>query len=342
LEPPRREASLAALREGIRRVNRAPAVLAGVWALTVVVSLPMTVAMREQLTGSLGSSLAGGRAASGIDYEWMQEFASGATGLATTFKPAVIGFAAVLDNLSAFLDNTRQPIVVAGVAAWYLTTWVFLAGGILDRYARDRRTGANGFFAACGVFFFRFLRLAVAMAIVYGWFFQVLHPWLFGRVFTQLTREMTVERTAFVVRIVLYALFVGGLSACSVIFDYARVRAVVEDRRSMTGAALAGIRFIRSNVASVAAVYAMDALLFALMLTLYGVAAPGVGEAGWRTWLAFTLGQGYVLARLWVKLVFWGSETALFQSRLAHAGYVASPTPVWPESPMAEAIGRPS
>ena len=94
MEPPRREASLAALREGIRRVNRAPAVLAGVWALTVVVSLPMTVAMREQLTGSLGSSLAGGRAASGIDYEWMQEFASGATGLATTFKPAVIGFAA--------------------------------------------------------------------------------------------------------------------------------------------------------------------------------------------------------------------------------------------------------
>jgi hypothetical protein len=333
---------IAALGEGIRRVNRAPAVLAGVWVLTVVISLPLAVAMREQLTASLGSSLAGERAASGVDYEWMQEFAGGATGLASTFKPAVIGSAAVLDNLSAFLDNAPQPIVIAGIAGLYFGGWIFLAGGILDRYARDRRTGAGGFFAACGVFFFRFLRLAVAMAIVYGWFFQVLHPWLFGRVFTQLTRELTVERTAFFVRLVLYVLFAGGLAACTVVFDYAKIRAVVEDRRSMTGAALAGIRFIRGNMASVAALYAIDALLFALVLALYGVAAPGAGGAGWKSWLAFSLGQGYVLARLWVKLVFWASETALFQDRLAHAGYVASPAPVWPESPMAEAIGRPS
>ena len=52
------------------------------------------------------------------------------------------------------------------------------------------------------------------------------------------------------------------------------------------------------------------------------------------------LGQVYIVARLWVKLVFWASETSLFQSRLAHAGYVARPEPVWPESPMAEAMQR--
>jgi hypothetical protein len=37
-----------------------------------------------------------------------------------------------------------------------------------------------------------------------------------------------------------------------------------------------------------------------------------------------------------VKLAFWSSETALFQSRLAHAGYVARPAEVWPESPAAD------
>jgi hypothetical protein len=37
--------------------------------------------------------------------------------------------------------------------------------------------------------------------------------------------------------------------------------------------------------------------------------------------------------------VFWASETALFQSRLAHAGYVARPPAAWPESPVADAIG---
>jgi hypothetical protein len=55
-------------------------------------------------------------------------------------------------------------------------------------------------------------------------------------------------------------------------------------------------------------------------------------------WVAVMTGQLYLLARLWVKLVFWASETALFQSRLAHVGYVSRPEPRWPESPQAEQI----
>ena len=50
------------------------------------------------------------------------------------------------------------------------------------------------------------------------------------------------------------------------------------------------------------------------------------------------LGQAYIVARLWVKLVFWAGETSLFQARLAHAGYTARPEPAWPDSPAADAI----
>ena len=38
---------------------------------------------------------------------------------------------------------------------------LFLAGGVLDRLARDRALGAGAFFSACGVYFVRFLRLGV-------------------------------------------------------------------------------------------------------------------------------------------------------------------------------------
>jgi hypothetical protein len=58
-------------------------------------------------------------------------------------------------------------------------------------------------------------------------------------------------------------------------------------------------------------------------------------------WLAFLGGQLYILARLLLKLQFMASQTALFQSSLAHAGYAAAPAPVWPESPAAEAITTP-
>ena len=76
------------------------------------------------------------------------------------------------------------------------------------------------------------------------------------------------------------------------------------------------------------------------MVAIYAAVAPGAGGIGRTMWIGFAIGQAYVLGRLWVKLVFWASETALFQGRLAHAGYVAAPQPTWPESPSAEAIGR--
>ena len=56
--------------------------------------------------------------------------------------------------------------------------------------------------------------------------------------------------------------------------------------------------------------------------------------------IAFLAGQIYLVARLALKLQFLASQTALFQSSLAHAGYAAAPVAEWPESPSAELIAR--
>ena len=124
----------------------------------------------------------------------------------------------------------------------------------------------------------------------------------------------------------------------AMIFDYAKVRAVVEDRRSMLGAIAAAVGFIRRNGAAAGLLFLANVALFALVVGVYSLFAPGAGGSDLSMWSAFLLGQLYVLARLWVKLTFWASETALFQDRLAHVGYVARPEPTWPESPAAAAI----
>jgi hypothetical protein len=137
----------------------------------------------------------------------------------------------VLDNLSAFLDNTTRPLVIVGAAGTYILLWLFVAGGIIDRYARDRATGVHGFFAASGVFFFRFLRLGLVMLAVYGLLFGYLHPWLFDRVYPRLTREINLEPTAFFIRAGLYQIF-GLASGLQSGVRLCQVRAVVEDRRA--------------------------------------------------------------------------------------------------------------
>jgi hypothetical protein len=176
------------------------------------------------------------------------------------------------------------------------------------------------------------------MFIVYGLLFEYLHPWLFERLYPRLIRTVDVERTAFSIRVGLYLVFGVVLGACNLVFDYAKVRAVVEDRRSALGAVASGLRFVRRNLGAAVTLYLLDVALFAATLAAYAGVAPGAGGTGWSMWIGFGIAQLYILARLCVKLIFWASEAALFQGRLAHAGYVARPERAWPDSPAAEAL----
>jgi hypothetical protein len=332
---------LKALRDGMRRVNAAPAVLFGVLMITFLLALPLGLVLRAMIGESLGASLAADTAASGVNADWWSTFSSQASGLGVTFTPRIIGFGAVLSNISAVLDARPHATVILGAAAVYLLAWTFLAGGILDRYARNRPIRTAAFFSACGVYFFRFLRLAVFAGLGYLLLFGPVHDWLFEAFFPWATREWTVERNAFFLRTALYAVFGGALVSFNIWLDYAKVRAVVEDRRSMVGALVAALRFIRRNPARTAGLYLADGVLFLAVAALYAAFASDAGGTGFRMWAALVVSEVYLLARLWVKLVFWASEVSLFQALLAHADYVAAPLPVWPESPSAEAIDRP-
>ena len=328
----------AALLDGVRRVNRAPVILVCVALVTLLTALPLTIVLRDSLRAHMGNSLMADEALRGANFQWWSEYSAAqpVDGLTRTFSTSIIGFAVVLDNVSTLLDRGRRPAGVLMLGAAYLLVWLFLAGGILDRYARRRPTRAHEFFSACGVYFIRFLRLAPIIGITYYALFAYVHPWLFDGLYGRITHDLAAERTAFFWRLGFYLLFGLLLVGANLVFDYAKVRAVVEDRRSMIGAVSAGARFVRRNLGAVAALYLMDALLFVLVVALYGLVAPGAGGGGALLWLGLLVSQLYVVARLWVRLVFFASSVALFQGRLAHAGYVAGAAFPQPEPPIVE------
>lgn len=333
--------ALAAFLDGIRRVLRAPAVWAGVAAATLLVALPAGHLVQADIQSSLGNSLVATDMATGVNAEWWDLYMETASGLARSFTPAVIGFAAVLDNLSRLLDNQRAVPAVAAIGALYVTLWLFLAGGILDRFARNRPLRAPAFFAACGTYFFRFLRLGIFAGAGYYVLFAFVHGWLFDGLYRWMILDLTTERTAFVLRVLLYAVFVGALVVWTLVFDYARARAVVEDRRSMLGAMLAGGRFVVRHPAKTGGLWLVNAAAFLAVIGAYGLVAPGAAGSGAAVWTTFAIGQAYIVSRLFLKLVIYASQVALFQSMLAHAGYVAAPVPTWPESATVEAMGDP-
>jgi hypothetical protein len=332
--------STSAFREGIRRVNGAPMVVAGMFGVTLFVALPLSYALRGMIAAHLGSSLAADAAAAGTNYEWWQEFSAQASGLGTTFVPTVVGFGAVLDNLSGLLDNAPLATTIAGATAAWMVLWSFLSGGVIDRLARSRRTRSHGFFGACGMHFWRLLRLGAVACLAYTILFRYVHGWIFTNALEWVTYDVTAERTAFAWRAAGYLIFGMLLVLCNIVFDYARVRIVVEDRRSALGAILAGMRFVRRHAGGVGGLYALNAVVFLLLVAMYAGAAPGAPGSGLSMWLVLALGEIYILARHYLKLLFYASETAFFQGALAHAAYTAAPSVVWPDSPAAETIAN--
>jgi hypothetical protein len=332
--------SLAAWRDGGRRVAAAPAIVAGVFVMTLLLALPLALVLRDSISAHLRDSLMATQAADGANWDWWQEFSAQGTGLATTFTPSVIGAATTVDSVNGVLDR-RAPIApIAWALGGYLVGWLFVSGGIIDRYARQRPTRTYGFFAAAGTFFVRFLRLGALVGAVYWWLFAYVHPWLFDQVFETLTRNLSVERTAFAWRVALYLLFGVALVWLNLLADYAKIRIVVEDRRSAAGALAAAWRFIRRHPTPVIALYAFNAFTFIALVAIWALVAPGAGGSGVAMWAAFAATQVYLAMRLLLKLQFMASQIALFQATLAHASYTAAPAPTWPDSAAAEAIAR--
>jgi hypothetical protein len=110
----------------------------------------------------------------------------------------------------------------------------------------------------------------------------------------------------------------------------------------MIGAVMAAARFVKRRPVETVSLYLLNGALFVVLLALYALVAPGAGGAGWALWAGLAVTQIYLLLRVWVKLVFYASQIALFQASLAHAGYAAGPVRAWPESPAAEAIAPPA
>lgn len=326
-----------AVADGWRRVARFPLGLLALLAATAAATLPAAIALGGSIERHLGDSTAASSVAAGVDMGWWEEFIAAASP-GGSFSPTIIGGAAPVGTYSDLLDGQGPPPDVLGAMALGLLVWLFLSGGLLDRYARRRRVGSRGFFGACGVFLFRFLRLAMLTGIVYAFLLGPWHAWIFDGLYAWLTRETTAERTAFLWRVIFYLVWLAPVLLVNLVADYAKVRLVVEDRHSAIGALGAAARFIRRHPGRVVAAYGANAVIAAAVLLAYILLAPGGRGGDWRLLAALAVGLLYLLARLATRLAFLTSAMAIFERTLAHAEYTAPPLPVWPDSPAAEAI----
>lgn len=271
----------AAFLDGWRRVFRAPAASAAIILAIFLLAIPLDVASSEFAPPQLGNRLEAEAVASFLD-----------TGAIYPIAPSFLG----ADGI-------------------YFLLWMFLSGGILDRFARARPVRTAAFFAACGVYFVRFLRLGAVVAAAYWVIFGWLAPYAGPSGDTAL---------------------VAVLALITLVTDFAKVRAVVEDRHSMLGAIGAAMRFMRRRPIQTVGLYVLNVLAAVLVFFFWHLHLAPAAEGSF--WMAFLVAHVYLAFRVLTRLALMASEVAFFQSQLAHAEYTAAPEVVWPDSPAVEAI----
>ena len=307
-----------ALVQGLIDVLKAPLMLIGTAIVMMLIALPFAATLNSELQESLSVQPRVDLNDTEIDAEWWMEFREHATGLAATFTPAVLGFAATLDGVSNVLDGHAPPAAIVAPLLLSIVAWAFLWGGALHRFQHGRGVGIAGFARAGASHLVPFIAIAVFAAIVNVILYLTMHKVLFGPVHRALTAMVSTERDAFLIRVVLYLIFFAFVGLVSLVADYARVYSVAGVDRSIIGAIRGSIAFIRSRFGAAVMLYVMTGAIFVLMTVAYGVLElyGGSQVGGWR---AVAIGQAYVFARLGIRLAFASSEL-----RLCNASHTAA------------------
>jgi hypothetical protein len=300
---------------GLRRALASPVMLLWLWLVNVAVAAPAAWVVAGAIEDGIGASRVHEGLRDGFDMAWYTRFEQQAEGLAATFSPTHAGVGAVLDNLETWVGGGSSPgppaVLAAGAA--YALLWLLMLGGVIDRFAdREERPSVRRFFESGRKLFFRFVRLALLSgglyACVYWLMFRTL-KWIARK-----TEDVTVEATILYYGLLVFAgtaLLLTVIHAC---FGFAKVATVVDGRRSMLLAAVRGFVFVFTHPAKAAGLYYGFLLLSGLLLGLYAVLAPGIGQSTWKAvaW-AFVWGQAFLILKMYVRLSLLAGQTALYQ-----------------------------
>ena len=310
---------IQAIRAGLTRAMRSPLILVSLWLAGLLAAVPAGWFIAGEVQKSIGSSHYHESMTRGFDADWFEEYQASAEGLAKTFVPSLIGAGAFYDNLERWLTGRvfriHPPMLITGLL--FALVWIFLLGGIYDRYANpDRSPGPERFFGACAGYYFRFIRLTVLAAVLYYLVYRLLG--LMCERIEALTRESTTESTLISYSLLAWGFIALLLTLTHMWIGFTRAVIVVEERTSVLMAALRGLGYVLFHAGRSLTLYYGILLLSALMLGLYSFVAPGAGQATPRTILiGFLVAQLFLLVRLLLRLSLIAGQVALLRANLS-------------------------
>lgn len=219
------------------------------------------------------------------------------------------------------LPAMLTPLFLIG-GAIYMVMSTFLTGGAIGiMFYRER-----SFFAECARYFPRLFRLMLWSLPAYG--LVVLFNGMMTKALTKLAEDSMQSHTWVMflwARVAVVLLLVGLVN---MVFDWAKILVIGEQRRTSFWAAVDGLRFVLYSPVTTIGIFVLGQMLgIAFLLAYHGLSEVTPDNTFVMVLLMFALRQAYTLARFWLRLLVWDADVLYYQALVPEV----EPEPIMPE-----------
>lgn len=327
-------AAIQSLRDGFSKILQTKRFILFAWILSFSLALLVTLPMLSQLEKYTGETVMEEKLLHQMDSNWFQTFKMDQeeNELVRQLDFSILGYAPFFHHFEGYLSGVvvtkvadffvdlivRWKINPAGFDLLLLLTIVhvvlstFLAGAFISIYAKTYDSSFGEFLIEGGKYFGKMFRLSLLSLAVYALLFFVLIRPLTGLI-PDLTANEPSEMTPFLYymgRNVAVILLLGFLT---LMFDYAKIRMIVDNRSSAFFAFSSGVSFAISHFRSVTLLYLTLSAIGVALIVLYALIESYIPQtSGWEILGLFLLQQLYMISRYFLKATFYSSQTSLY------------------------------
>lgn len=327
---------LSSLKQGFRLASRTKRMILFAWFLNVLFAMVLALPTLKQLDAYLRESVMDEKVLKQLDPAWSESYRVDMekSEYTRSLDYTIFDYAPFLNHLEMQMEggfvrtlagflydffvrwqlNPGTLSLLFFISLLYVCVNTFLAGGFVGIYSKDYRSSFPEFLMDGARNFGKFFRIALVALVVYYLFFGVLVDWVNNTIheWTQNDASETVPYLYYMMRNVVVLLL---LSLLFMVFDYARIRMVVDDRTSALGATVAGARFAFPRLLKTYGMYLLLTAIGVLLVIVYAVLEKSMPqESYWPLVFLFVLQQLYMVARLSLKATFYASQVTMYRT----------------------------
>ena len=204
--------------------------------------------------------------------------------------------------------------VAVGLGILYLLVNVYLAGGIVAALAAERRVSLRRFMNDAARYFGRYFRLFILLALVLG-LLAVAYKFGLSDTIAKLRKNATTDRASSLWHALVIVLWLAVFAFLLMVFDYAKIRTVVDCRRSMLLAAVASVAFALRRCWRTIPLFALNLVIVGALFAVYLLVESQFSSTTIASMIGlFVVQQLSILSRIWMRLSFFSTQLAYYKS----------------------------